>query len=111
LFEVAAEAVAHIAGAWEPGEGATTSIEVEAHDRAALLVDWLSETLYLYDSRGCALAGVEVACVSAGACAGSVILGPLHEGDPGVQVKAITYHQLEVAQLEDGWSATVYLDI
>jgi SHS2 domain-containing protein len=108
---VAAEGVARIAGAWEPGEGATTSIEVEAHDRAALLVDWLSETLYLYDSRGCALAGVEVSSISAGTCRGSVTLGPLHDDDRGVQVKAITYHQLEVAHLEDGWSATVYLDI
>jgi SHS2 domain-containing protein len=75
------------------------------------LVDWLAETLYHYDSRGCALTGVRVADVSGGSCRGSVTLGPLGEPDRGVQVKAITYHQLEVAPREGGWSATVYVDI
>lgn len=111
LFAAATEAVASIAGAWEPGPGEEVSVEVEAADREGLLVDWLSETLYLFDSRGGALGGVRVASVSRGSCRGSVTLRELGDPDNGVQVKAITYHQLEVAEGAHGWTAAVYLDI
>jgi SHS2 domain-containing protein len=111
LFASATEAVAYIAGAWEPGPGEEVSIGVEAADREGLLVDWLSETLYLFDSRSGALGAVQVASVSGGSCRGTVTLRELQNPDEGVQVKAITYHQLKVAQVTDGWAATVYLDI
>ena len=111
LFAAATEAVAGIAGAWEPGPGEEILVEVEAADLEGLLVDWLSETLYLFDSRGGALGGVRVASVSRGSCWGSVTLRELGDPDNGVQVKAITYHQLEVTEDEQGWTATVCLDI
>ncbi|MDQ3660519.1 MAG: archease [Actinomycetota bacterium] len=111
VFAAATEAVAHIAGAWEPGPGEEIFVEVEAADREGLLVDWLSETLYLFDSSGGALGGVHVASVGAGSCRGAVTLRELQDPDEGVQVKAVTYHQLEVAESENGWTATVYLDI
>ncbi|HZJ52309.1 MAG TPA: archease [Actinomycetota bacterium] len=111
LFASATEAVAYIAGAWEPGTGEEISIEVEAADREGLLVAWLSETLYLFDSRGGGLGGVGVASISRGSCRGWVTLRELQDPDEGVQVKAVTYHQLEVTEGSDGWMATVYLDI
>jgi len=111
LFAAATEAVARIAGAWEPGTGEEISLEVEAADREGLLVAWLSETLYLFDSRGGALGGVRVTSISRGSCRGSVTLRELQDADEGVQVKAITYHQLEVTEHSTGWTATVYLDI
>lgn len=111
LFAAATEAVAYIAGVWEPGPGEEIAIEAEAADREGLLVAWLSETLYLFDSRGGALGGVRVASVSRGSCRGSVTLRELQDPDEGVQVKAVTYHQLEVAEGAEGWTATVYLDI
>jgi SHS2 domain-containing protein len=111
LFASATEALARIAGAWDPGPGEEVSIAVEAADREGLLVDWLSEILYLFDGRGGALGGVRVASISRGACRGSVALRELRHPDEGVQVKAVTYHQLKVAEGEDGWTATVYLDI
>jgi SHS2 domain-containing protein len=111
LFASATQGVAHIAGAWDPGPGEEVSIDVEAADQESLLVDWLSETLYLFDVRGGALGGVRIASISRGSCRGSVTLRELRDPNEGVQVKAVTYHQLKVAEGEDGWTATVYLDI
>lgn len=84
---------------------------MEAADHEGALVDWLSEALYLFDSLGGALGGVTVTSVGAGSCRGAVALRELQNQDEGVQVKAVTYHQLEVARGENGWTATVYLDI
>lgn len=111
LFAAATEAVADIAGTWLPGPGEEISIEVEAADLEGLLVDWLGETLYHFDSRGGALGGVRIASVGRGSCRGCVTLRELQDPAEGVQVKAVTYHQLEVARRPGGWVATVYLDI
>jgi SHS2 domain-containing protein len=29
----------------------------------------------------------------------------------GPPIKAVTYHQLQVAETDEGWSATVYFDV
>jgi SHS2 domain-containing protein len=104
-----------IAGIWreEEGEdGEEVEISLRADDLGALLVDWLSEILYLYDSRRCAVAGVRAERIAPPEAKGSVRLLPLgDELAEGVQVKAVTYHRLRVERSEDGWVAEVYLDI
>jgi SHS2 domain-containing protein len=97
---------------WIPGDGSVVAIEVRADDLGALLVDWLSEVLFLQDARAAAIGGVRVDAVAEHRAAGSVTLAPLpDELDEGVQVKAVTYHQLRVEQTSEGWTATVFFDI
>ncbi|HZA40319.1 MAG TPA: archease [Actinomycetota bacterium] len=112
VFECATRALAEIAGIWRPGSGEEVKVEVEAEDPGALLVDWLSEVLYLEDGRDAAIAGVQMHRVAPGFASGAVSLSPL-DSDPveGVQIKAVTYHQLLVDQGPDGWSARVFFDI
>lgn len=115
LFITATEALASIAGVWRPDDGESREavpVELEAHDVGALLVDWLSEVIFLHDSRGMAVGGVSLSAVTERRAAGTLVLVPLPEGPgEGTQVKAVTYHRLRVEPTEEGWVAEVYLDI
>lgn len=110
-FEQATRGFLDIVGVWQPGTGERDSIEVEAHDLGALLVDWLGEVLYLQDTRDVVVSGLEVSSVEGGRATGWVELAPRPEEIEGTAVKAITYHQLVVEQRDDRWVAQVYLDI
>ena len=100
-----------IVGVWRPGAGARESIEVEGRDLGALLVDWLSEVLYLQEVRDVVIAAVHVAHVGENQAAGWVELAERPVVIEGTAVKAITFHQLDVSRTETGWATTVFLDI
>lgn len=113
VFEQATLGMAEIAGVWSPGPGGDdVRIDVAADDLGGLLVDWLSEVLYLYDARTAGITGVRVERVAAGRATGIVSIGALGRGaGDGTQVKAVTYHQLGVDERPDGCVATVFFDI
>jgi SHS2 domain-containing protein len=111
-FAQAARGLLSIIGIDRPGPGERVEIELASYDLGALLVDWLSEIIYLHDSRDAVVSGVSVDRVSPTGMSGSVTLA--HRGGAeveGVQVKAVTYHQLEVIQTPDGFIARVYFDV
>lgn len=112
VFEQATLGLADIMGIHAPGAGEELDIEVEAPDSGALLVDWLSEILWLHDSRDALLGGVEAVEVTETRARGRVTLVPRAGGDvEGTQVKAITYHQLEVEPAGSRWRAQVFVDV
>lgn len=115
LFEQATRGLCDIAGIWQPERSATgerVEITVEARDREGLLVDWLSEVLYVHDARNAALSSIELSEVGKERARGSILIEPLgEEAETAIQIKAVTYHQLAVRETSSGWSATVFLDI
>lgn len=113
VFEQATRAMCEIAGVWhDGGVGEELSVSVESDDLGALLVDWLSEVLYLHEIKRCALARVLLNSVGPRRAEGAIVLTPLgDEAAEGTQVKAITYHRLRVARTEHGHLAEVYFDI
>lgn len=112
LFCETARGLADIIGVWRPGRGERVPVELDADDVGALVVDWLSEIIYLHDARGASIAGVDIARVDERRLAASISLAPLHEQPAeGIQVKAVTYHQLRVERAEGGWIAEVYFDV
>ena len=112
VLEQSTIGMATIAGVWRPGDGDEVPIDIEAGDPGALLVDWMSEVLYLHEVRRSALAGVIVEAAHEKGARGLVRLTPLTDEPPeGTQVKAVTYHRLEVGRDDGGWRARVYLDV
>lgn len=88
-------------------------IELAALDAPSLLVDWLSEILYLCDAEGWLLADfrfdrLEETSLAAHA-RGEKFRRDRHEVK--LLVKAVTYHQLALEQTPGGWRAQVYVDI
>jgi SHS2 domain-containing protein len=111
-FRQAATALVDIIGITRPGAGRRFPIELASDDPGALLVDWLSEILYLHDVHDAVVTGIEVDAVSGNDLRGSLTLVPRGDAEiEGVQVKAVTYHQLDVRRSDGDWVAEVYFDI
>lgn len=111
-FEQATLGLLDITGTLRPSSGEAVTIEVDADDLGALLVYWLEEVLYLQDARDAVIGHVRLDSVDGGRARGSITIAD--RGDAaleGTAVKAITYHQLDVARADAGWVAQVYFDI
>lgn len=89
------------------------SIVVEADALDDLMVSWLSEFLYLYDTERLVFNSFQIKRIDHNkleAMARGEVLDPArHEIKTGI--KAVTYHQLYVKEREGGWEAQVIFDI
>jgi SHS2 domain-containing protein len=85
----------------------------EASDMPNLLVNWLSEILYLFDAEGWLFRDFEVEELTDHSL-GAMALGEKFDRtrhQAKLLVKAITYHQLDLRETAQGWRAQVYVDI
>ena len=82
-------------------------------DPPSLLVDWLSQLLYLHDGEGWLFSdfrvGLEGDNELVAEARGEKLDPARHQMK--LLVKAITYHQLVLEQTPAGWRAQVYVDI
>lgn len=85
-------------------------LEINAADAESLLVDWLNELLFLYETTGAIYVNCRITHWSPTRLEAEAIGFPPRDA-PTLHIKAVTYHQLRIAQSEDRWSAEVYLDI
>lgn len=88
----------------------TRRITVSAYDAESLLVDWLSELVYLYETTGALYTRCNVENWSPTALTAE-ITGYLPASAPSVHIKAVTYHQLSLRDEGGHWAAQVYFDI
>jgi len=114
LFEHAAEAFLEALVALESVKERTErSIEVEADGLDNLMVSWLAEFLYLYDTERLVFKSFQVKRIENNrleAKARGEVLDPArHEVKTGI--KAVTYHKLYVKEKGGDWEAQVILDI
>ncbi len=94
----------------EPRE--TIHLEVAGEPTELLLFDWLSELLYIHETRHLLLTHFDVTVNEAGLVAtarGEPIDDHRHQLDH--EVKAITYHGLKLERAGEGWLAEVIVDI
>ncbi|HMD97742.1 MAG TPA: archease [Terriglobia bacterium] len=90
-----------------------TSVSGDDADASGLLVNWLSELLYLYDAEDWLLRDFEIRSLS-GRSICAVARGEKFDRarhQIKLLVKAITYHQLALEKTKSGWRAQVYVDI
>lgn len=88
-------------------------LEIQGTDPESVLVNWLSELLYLQDAEGWLFRDFEIQSLqddSLSATARGEKFQPSRH-QVKVQVKAITYHQLALEQTPRGWRVQVYVDI
>ncbi len=115
LDELFAEAGLGLIAVMGETHGPADSIEhvhVTAPDLEALMVDWLSEVLYLFEVRGLVPVSVQTRVVPAWSLTADLQgTGPDAFRQHGPAVKAVTYHGVEVGAQPGQASATVYLDV
>lgn len=114
VFANAARALFHIIVDLESVElGEALALRVEGADLPSLLVNWLSELLYLQDAEGWLFADFAINSLSetklAAVARGEKSAPARHQLK--LLVKAITYHQLRLEHTSEGWRAQVYVDI
>ena len=104
------EALGETAGV-APATARDVSVEAEGH--AALLRAWLSEVLYISYVGKLVLARAEVLELTERRLRARVSGEPYdearHERNP--EIKAVTWHELEVRQTPAGWEAVFILDM
>lgn len=86
--------------------------ELQEDDLETLLVSWLQELLYLMDTEDLVFGRFQVKIddLSLAATAWGEPFDPnIHTMK--TEIKAVTYHQLQVARSEQGWRAQVIFDI
>lgn len=95
-----------------PEEGRTRRVTVEADGPEELLVAWLGELLFLSESEERAWCRFSIDRLVDDRLEARVAGAPFSEVElAGPPVKAITYHDLEVAETDEGWRARVVFDV
>ena len=90
------------------GESLRREVAVEAHDRAALLVGWLDELIYLAETEDLVPEQAETIELTD---RGLVATVPCRRGNPRHLIKGATYHRLAFERSGQGLRATVVLDV
>ena len=109
LFENAAYALFALEGALDAQSTLTREIQVAGLDREALLVNWLSELLFLQETKHETFQKFEITKLS-----DTELTATVHgaQTQPITKfIKAVTYHDLKIEQTETGWQATVVVDV
>ena len=114
VFEQAALAMFSLIcdpAAVEPREEQRNGLTAESDD--LLLAAWLNELLFIFESRRFVFAGFVVDEVGGGRlwarARGERQDAARHEVH--AQVKAATYHDLELKRVDEGWQGTVVFDL
>jgi SHS2 domain-containing protein len=86
------------------------TIKISSLDLPSLLVDFLSEVLYLVETEKLVFEKVEFKKFTENEIEATLIGKPLKR--MGVHIKGVTYHDLNIHQEKDGiWQATILFDI
>jgi SHS2 domain-containing protein len=85
----------------------TETIEIEARDHEALLVDWLSELLYRATSEYHAYTGFRIHELTETKLKAAVTAVAAEAVE---DIKAVTHHELSVREREGEWEATIVFD-
>jgi len=93
-------------------EASHRDVRAEATDREGLLVDWLNELVFLFDTQNMLFSRFDIMELSdtelKARCYGEK--ADLSRHDIRIGIKAVTYHMLKVEEI-DGFRAQVLFDI
>jgi len=114
LFENAGEAFFHlITDLRKVRRRIERRIHIGGESLDRLMVDWLSELLYLHDVENLLFKGFQVESVGEDGLRAVVKGEPFQEGVHVIktEVKAVTYHRIEIRQENGRWRAQVIFDL
>ena len=95
------------------GMGQRLHLGLDSMDLENLLVRWLNELLYLYDGENFLIARTDVRSVSQTSLEG-FMLGETYNSkkhELKLDVKAVTYHQLQIENISGSWKARFFVDV
>ena len=114
LFESAGYALMHVMLGDKPlGKTHSMKISVSGDDLADLMVRWLGEILYLFEGEDLVVTSVNIDSLTSSRLEATLETVP---HDPEIheilnEIKAVTYHQIQVTNKGDIWEARVIFDL
>jgi SHS2 domain-containing protein len=114
LFKKAAIAMMQIMVSCKHTEKTRTiKLSLNEQDLPGLMVRWLGEILYLFAGEKEVVSGIRIDSISPSHLAATLESVPF---DPDLheilcEIKAVTYHQIEVVEKDDFWEARVIFDL
>ncbi len=92
---------------------AIRDISVKAEDFPDLMVRWLGEILYLFEGENLIVNSIEIKSISPIRLKAKLGLNKFDPENQEIlrEIKAVTYHQISVDKVNDGWEARVIFDI
>ena len=114
LFQNAARAMIQLMVEGTTGSGAERrTFAVTGEDMADLMVRWLGEILYLFEGEKEIVVTTEIDALSPSRLETTIETVPF---DPTLhevlrEIKAVTYHQIDVARRGDHWEARIIFDL
>jgi len=91
----------------------SAGLQVTGDDWADLMVNWLRELLYLWNGKELLVKAVRIQSLSEASLSANIAFDPF---DPDrheikTEIKAVTYHQIQVSGGPEGWEAKIIFDI
>lgn len=114
LFTNAAEAFfSIITDLHRVGENTERIVRVESSHLEDLMVQWLAELLYIHDVEGLLFKKFSIEELDSGVLKARVRGEPFDESRHVIktQIKAVTYHQIQVREEKGRWRARVIFDL
>jgi SHS2 domain-containing protein len=108
IFSESLAGLAELLGGTPGGKPARHVLELTASDRAALLVEWLNELVFLAETEAFLpdrVAEIDLRELELRA----TVTG--RRGDPTPLIKGVTYNHLDFSRRDGGWQARVVLDV
>jgi len=113
LFENAAFAIFAMEGGGTPSKvterESTRKVDVNGIDYESLLVNWLTELLWLQESNHETYHRFQIDSLSLTELRAQIFGAPITQLDK--IIKAVTYHNLKIEQTMDGWEVIVVVDV
>lgn len=114
LFTTAAHALSDIMIEGRPVKtNQSLSLRVVGLDWPDLMVNWIRELLYLWSGKDLLVCKTNIRKIEPHMLDAEIIVDPFNPKRHSVkaEIKAVTYHQIEVGQKESGWEAKIILDV
>lgn len=115
LFKNAALSLTHLILGEIPKEDKQEeiSLSIEGKDLEDLMVNWLSEILYLFEGEKKVLTDLEIKDMDSKKLNAILRLVPFdpERYEPQSEIKAVTYHQLSIEKKDGKWKARIIFDV
>ncbi len=88
-------------------------MEISGDDWSDLMVNWLREILYLWNGREMLVKSVQILSLSENKISAKIYFDAYIPDRHSIktEIKAVTYHQIQVKSSPSGWKAQIIFDI
>ena len=89
------------------------NVQVSGDDWSDLMVNWLREILFLWNGKELLVKKVQISKLSETALSADIDYDPFDpdQHEIKLEIKAVTYHQIQVSSGPQGWEAKIIFDI